>query len=368
MTQGNFWNGKKVFVTGHTGFKGGWLSTWLLGLGAEVVGYSLNPNTEPSFFDLCNLAQHMESIISDVRDKENLQSIIENKKPEIIFHLAAQPLVRQSYKDPLDTFSTNIMGTVNLFEAVRMTPSVQVIINITSDKCYRNTEPEKGYIEDDPMGGNDPYSASKGCSELITEAYKRSFFNSSERVVGIGTVRAGNVIGGGDWSQDRIIPDAIKSILGRHPLIIRNPQAVRPWQHVMEPIAGYLKLASYLYTDKEKWGGGWNFGPANNQDIGVEKLADMIFKIWGDGKWTTTGTLNAPKETGILRLDSLKARQLLGWFTHLSIEEAVELTVEWYRTSLSNLNAKDTYNLTLEQIMNYQSKLDFDSETAHIGE
>lgn len=325
---------RKVLITGHTGFKGSWLTCWLLNLGARVVGYSLPAPTKPSNFDACSLGDRMASITGDVRDADHLARVMEEHKPEFVFHMAAQPLVRLSYEEPRETYETNIMGVVNLFEAVRRTPSVRMVVNITSDKCYENREWVWGYRESDPMGGFDPYSSSKGCSELITAAYIRSFFpveKFQDHGVAVASVRAGNVIGGGDWASDRLIPDCIRSLTAGEPINIRNPEAIRPWQHVLEPVGGYLWLASHLAAEPTNFTGGWNFGPEISDTKPVRAVVEHIVRQWGEGTWEHTGSEDAPHEATYLRLDCSKAWQRLGWAPVLSLKDALDWTVDWYR-------------------------------------
>ena len=356
MIRTAFWNKKKVLITGHTGFKGGWLSTWLLNMGAEVIGYALEPDSQPCFFTLCGLSQKLESVIDDVRNKERLQGIMDTHNPEIVFHLAAQPLVRYSYKEPVDTFATNVMGTVHLLEAVRQNPSVRVVIIVTSDKCYENKEWIWGYREEEQIGGRDPYSASKACAELVTASYRRSLFENSELNVGIATVRAGNVIGGGDWGRDRLVPDAVRAFQSGQPLIVRNPFSVRPWQHVLEPLAGYLLLAEELYDEEEKWAGAWNFGPGDESVVTVSSLCDMIINHWHLGKWQVSPPQEDFHEAHFLKLDSSKSRQMLGWHPCLTLEEAVKMTVEWYHKALSNGEGGQMYAVTCGQIRSYEKR------------
>ncbi|MBI4548200.1 MAG: CDP-glucose 4,6-dehydratase [Ignavibacteriae bacterium] len=356
MTRAAFWNKKKVLVTGHTGFKGGWLSTWLLDLGADVVGYALEPDSEPCFFTLCGLSQRMESVFGDVRSKEGVQRIVDIHNPEIVFHLAAQPLVRYSYNEPVDTFATNVMGTVHLLEAVRQSPSVHAAIIVTSDKCYENKEWIWGYREEERIGGRDPYSASKACAELVTASYRRSWFENPGFNVGIATVRAGNVIGGGDWGRDRLVPDAVRAFRSDQPLIVRNPASVRPWQHVLEPLAGYLMLAEKLYQEEKEWSGAWNFGPGDESVVTVASLCDLIISNWHQGRWQPSPPQEDFHEASFLLLDSSKARRMLGWRPCLSLEEAVNMTVEWYCQALSNGQRKQMYGVTCDQIRSYEKR------------
>lgn len=350
-----FWKGKKVLVTGHTGFKGSWLSLWLQNAGAHVIGYSLQPTSEPSLFTSLNIADSMHSIIGDIRDRENLQSVFIEHRPEIVFHMAAQALVRYSYNNPVETYSTNVMGVVNVFEAVRASDCVRVVVNITSDKCYENKEWLWGYREDEPMGGYDPYSSSKGCAEIITSAYRKSYFNPGDYAkhnTGIASARAGNVIGGGDWAEDRLIPDMIRAATTGSSVKIRNPDAIRPWQHVLEPLNGYLTLAEKLWEHGPEYVGGWNFGPSETSARPVSWVMDRLMENWGDGmKWIGDET-DQPHESRYLKLDCSKARTLLGWEPKLDLETSLRMTVEWYREFYeSNGQARQLID---DQIINYQ--------------
>ncbi len=320
-------------VTGHTGFKGSWLSLWLKELGAEVVGYALEPNTDPSHFELLNL--DMYSAIGDIRDKEKLEKTFMNFKPEIVFHLAAQPLVRRSYREPHETFETNVMGLINVFEACRKTESVRAIINVTSDKCYENKEWVWGYRENDSMGGYDPYSASKGCAELVTSSYRNSFFNletyGKTHNILLASARAGNVIGGGDWSEDRLVPDIVMAASKKEKVIIRNPNATRPWQHVLEPLNGYLLLGQKLLEGKKEFAEGWNFGPNDEGNIKVIDVLESMKKHWDKIEYEVHQDTNQPHEANLLKLDCSKAHAKLGWKPKWNAEIAFEKTVEWYR-------------------------------------
>jgi CDP-glucose 4,6-dehydratase len=351
-----FWSGRRVFVTGHTGFKGGWLSVWLNELGAVVSGYALRPSTIPSYFDLCNLSEKFGSYIGDIRDAEALAIATRNARPEIVFHLAAQPLVLRSYTEPAATFATNVIGTANLLDAARAIPSVKAIVVVTSDKCYENRKWPWGYRESDALGGRDPYSASKACAELVCAAYRRSFFQRDGRKVAIATTRAGNVIGGGDWSEDRVVPDAIRAFLAGTPLALRNPRAVRPWQHVLEPISGYLLLAERLYREGEKFAGAWNFGPEDGDAVPVSALADTMVRRWGGGaSWRPADSACRQHESAQLKLDSGKAHTLLKWRPRLHVEGAVQMTVEWYREFYSRAST-DMYELSRAQISEYEHR------------
>lgn len=353
-----FWEGKKILVTGHTGFKGSWLCLWLQSLGAEVAGYALNPPTDPSLFDVARVSEGMKSIIGDVRDIAKLKSVFSNFRPEIVFHMAAQPLVRHSYDDPVETYSTNVMGTVNLFEAVRQTDSVSAVVNVTSDKCYENKEWVWGYRESEPMGGYDPYSNSKGCAELVTAAYRNSFFNPlkyDEHHVAVASARAGNVIGGGDWAVDRLIPDILRAIEKSEPAVIRNPHAIRPWQHVLEPLSGYLCLAQKLYGSGKDFAEGWNFGPSDNDARPVEWIVEAMVESWGNGaSWKLDGG-NHPHEAHYLKLDCSKARMKLGWHPRWGLGTTLEKIIEWHRAYLDSRDMKD---FTMKQIEAYGARVD----------
>ncbi|MDI9640292.1 CDP-glucose 4,6-dehydratase [Oscillatoria amoena NRMC-F 0135] len=347
------WPGKRVFLTGHTGFKGSWLSLWLQLLGAEVAGYSLAPPTQPSLFELADVQEGMLSIEGDIRDLERLRQAIAQFKPEIVFHLAAQSIVRQSYQNPVDTYAVNVMGTVNLLEAIRQVGGVRAVVNITSDKCYENREWVWGYRENEAMGGYDPYSSSKGCAELVTSAYRNSFFHPSDYAqhgVAIASARAGNVIGGGDWAVDRLIPDTLKSLIAKQPLPIRNPHAIRPWQHVLEPLNGYLTLAEYLYQQGAPFSEAWNFGP-NDCDIQpVSWVVDRLFTLWGEGTWQwDRGT--QPHEATTLKLDSTKARIKLGWQPKLDLETALAWIVDWTKAWQAGANSRHFTETQIQKFM-----------------
>ncbi len=348
----SFWRDRSVFVTGHTGFKGGWLTTWLLEMGARVTGYALAPDTRPSYFELCGLGRRVTSIIGDILDRPALERAISASAPEVIFHLAAQPLVRRSYRDPAATFAVNVMGTVNVLEAARSASSVRAIVVVTSDKCYENREWPWGYREGDALGGRDPYSASKGCAELVVAAYRRSFFDAPGSALACATARAGNVIGGGDWAEDRLVPDAIRALGRGEPLILRNPCAIRPWQHVLEPIGAYLELAERLCVEGERWGGAWNFGPGEDSVVTTAAVVDQVFAAWGAGSWRTPDDAAAPHEAQCLKLDCGKARQVLGWRPRLTLEESIKLTVSWYRRA-SGGDSNEMYARSAAQIRDY---------------
>lgn len=349
-----FWRGRRVFLTGHTGFKGSWLSLWLQHLGAEVTGYSLAPPTDPNLFTIANVSQGMHSIIGDIRDGQELKRALLESCADIVFHLAAQPLVRQSYVDPVETYSTNIMGLIQLFEAMRSVPGIKACVNVTSDKCYENKEWVFGYRENDPMGGHDPYSNSKGCAELITSAYRRSFFSNHEASDGLllASARAGNVIGGGDWAADRLIPDILRAINERRVVYIRNPEAVRPWQHVLEPLSGYLLLAQRLVGEKGKaFAEGWNFGPSPDDTRSVAWIVQKMLAEWGDKTlgWEQDGQ-KGPHEAHSLSLDCLKANRELDWRPAWSIGDAIEKIIEWHRAKLIGA---DMRQITIQQIDKY---------------
>lgn len=348
-----FWSSKRVFVTGHTGFKGGWLCLWLESLGAKVSGYSLPASTKPSLFELARVASGLDSALADIRDLPRFTKSIVAANPEIVFHLAAQPLVRASYAAPVETFATNVMGTVHVLESVRRCPSARAVVVVTSDKCYENREWVWAYREGEAMGGHDPYSASKGCAELVTAAYRRSFFGteSGSRCAAVASARAGNVIGGGDWADDRLVPDIVRSIGRGEPARIRNLGAVRPWQHVLEPLHGYLALAERLHESREGFASGWNFGPWESDTRSVEWLTRKFMERWGEGAgWEREGSAQ-PHEANVLKLDSAKAHELLGWRPRLDLESALDWTVSWYK---AQSNSADMRAVTLEQIKRFQ--------------
>lgn len=349
----NFWQGKCVFLTGHTGFKGSWLSLWLQLLGANVAGYSLQPPTTPSLFELAKVSENMTSLLGDVRDLEGLKKAITQFKPEIIIHMAAQSLVRESYKSPVETYATNVMGTVHLLEAVRQVGGVRVVVNVTSDKCYDNREWVWGYRENDPMGGYDPYSNSKGCAELVTSAYRNSFFHPNEyekHGVAIATARAGNVIGGGDWATDRLVPDIIRALVAGKTILIRNPKATRPWQHVLEPLNGYLTLAEHLYNQGSMYSEAWNFGPDDADVKPVSWIVEQLLTLWGgDVRWELDQADQA-HEAMCLKLDCSKARLKLNWHPKLDLRTALAWIVYWTGSYQSKA---DMYRVTQSQINQY---------------
>ena len=346
----SFWRGKRVFLTGHTGFKGGWMALWLKNLGATVHGFSLEPPTDPNLFTLARVGETLTHQIGDIRDLEVLRKAVAGFKPDIILHLAAQPILRLSYDEPVETYATNVMGTVHVLEAARHAPSAKVTLVITTDKCYENREQIWPYRETDAMGGHDPYSSSKGCAELAVSAYARSFFNKGDAVVA--AVRAGNVIGGGDWAKDRLMTDIIAAVSRGEKPVIRNPHAVRPWQHVLEPLSGYLCAVEHLWDARPEHPEAWNFGPEADSDVPVAEVADQICRLWGF-KQGLEITPDARKlhEAHLLRLDSSKARVELGWKPRLTLSKALAMTVDWYR---ARLDGKDMQNVTLAQIQAYQ--------------
>ncbi|HCJ51649.1 MAG TPA: CDP-glucose 4,6-dehydratase [Gallionella sp.] len=346
-----FWCGKRVLLTGHTGFKGSWLSLWLQSMGAQVVGYALAPPTEPSLFEVAGVGAGMTSVIGDILDLEHLRSVFAEHKPEIVIHMAAQPLVRYSYAEPVETYSTNVMGTVNLLEAVRGTPGVKAVVNVTTDKCYENREWAWGYRENEAMGGYDPYSSSKGCAELVTAAYRNSFFNSAtfnvKHSTAIASARAGNVIGGGDWAEDRLIPDIMRAITQGRSVTIRNPHAIRPWQHVLEPLSGYLKLAQKLYEEGAAYAEGWNFGPNDEDAKPVQWIVEQLTQSWGEGaSWLLDGGEH-PHEAHYLKLDCSKAKGRLDWHPRWHLDEALKRIVDWQK---QYLYGRDMRAVTIEQI------------------
>ncbi|MDZ7751185.1 MAG: CDP-glucose 4,6-dehydratase [Gammaproteobacteria bacterium] len=352
MTPG-FWNGKRVLVTGHTGFKGGWLSLWLSRLGARVTGYALAPPTEPSLFVAAGVAEGIVSMEGDIRDYGALAACFAEARPEVVFHLAAQPLVRASYDDPVETFETNVLGTVHVLEAARHALNLRVVINVTSDKCYENQEWPWGYRESDRLGGKDPYSGSKACAEMVASVYANSFFDRGRTAgpVTLASVRAGNVLGGGDWGADRLLPDLARVLAAGGRPLIRNPDSIRPWQHVLDPLAGYLALAEALWTGGRDYAGPWNFGPAVDDARPVRWLADGFCDAWGDAAhWLDAREDDAPPEARVLKLDCSRARSLLGWAPRLPLADALGWTVEWYRDFYAG---KDMVTRTLAQIERY---------------
>ncbi len=356
MIKENFWHAKKVLITGHTGFKGGWLSIWLKSLGAEVIGVSLDPPSTPSLFHKALISDGMVSLRQDIRDLRSLTKIFQKYQPEIVFHLAAQSLVKYSYSNPVETYETNVMGTVNILEAIKTVGNVKAAVIATTDKCYENTEKYKGYVEDDPMGGHDPYSSSKGAAELLISSYRNSFFgdaNFEGSNTPIASVRAGNVIGGGDWAQDRLIPDIIYSFQKKQKVNIRNPHAVRPWQHVLEPLSGYMLLAELLFTEGSRFAEAWNFGPNVEDARTVEWIVERIADLWGDNsKWSIDKNFHE-HEAAFLKLDCSKALKNLKWQPKWTLEEALIKNVEWHKEE--QLNPSKCKEICLNQIQDYQN-------------
>ncbi len=355
MIDPEFWQGKRVLVTGHTGFKGSWLCLWLEKLGAVVHGYALDAPTEPALFNVASVSEKMTSEIADVRDGEALKKSLQAFQPEIVIHMAAQPLVRLSYSEPVETYSTNVMGTVNVLEAIRQTGGVKAVVNVTSDKCYDNKEWVWGYREDEAMGGYDPYSNSKGCAELIASAYRNSFFNKekyTEHGTALASCRAGNVIGGGDWAEDRLIPDILNAFEQNQAVTVRNPHAIRPWQHVLEPLSGYLLMAQNLYLKGTDYAEGWNFGPDDSDAKPVGYIVDTLVSLWGkDAEWKFDGG-NHPHEAGYLKLDCSKAKMRLDWHPRWTLDETLARIVRWHKAWLAK---EDMRQCTLNEINDYMN-------------
>jgi len=351
MSYKSFYGGKRVLVTGHTGFKGSWLSIWLNELGAEVVGVGLDPDTKNDNFVLSGIGNRiLADIRADIRDAERMKEIFAIYRPEIVFHLAAQPLVRLSYEIPAETYMTNVMGTINIMEAIRATDSVKVGVMITTDKCYENKEQLRGYREDDPFGGYDPYSSSKGACEIAIQSWRRSFFNPEtygiKHHVSLASARAGNVIGGGDWARDRIVPDCVRSLEAGIPIEIRSPKSVRPWEHVLEPLSGYLLLAWKMWEQPTEYCEGWNFGPEMDSVKTVWDIASMIVHEYGHGELIDVSSRNAPHEAKLLMLDITKAKTRLGWAPRLTAEQCIKLTADWYM----HYKGGDVYSLCVKEI------------------
>jgi CDP-glucose 4,6-dehydratase len=352
------WNAKRVLITGHTGFKGGWLALYLAQKKADVIGYALPPPSKTNLFELAGVGDAVSSIQADVRDLDRLEKVVSEYRPQIVFHLAAQPIVGYSYQHPVETFETNVMGTVNVLEAVRRANSVRAVVIVTSDKCYEDKGWEWGYRETDSIGGHDPYSSSKGCAELVTDSYRQSYFqNSTESDRGrsfppVASVRAGNVIGGGDWAQDRLIPDVIRGLLKGSPVEIRNRQAIRPWQHVLDPLSGYVRVAEKLWEYGSEYAEAWNFGPSGHDAFTVGQVVRILENLWEDNKLQKEEADSNYVETKYLRLDTSKALMRLGWNPLLSTEEALAWTVEWYK---SYRDGKDIRKVTGKQITRYKS-------------
>jgi CDP-glucose 4,6-dehydratase len=345
----SFWKGKKVFLTGHTGFKGSWLSLWLQSMGAVVKGYSLAPPTTPSLFIVAEVAKNMESQIGDIRDLELLKQSMLDFNPDILIHMAAQPLVRLSYVEPVDTYTTNVIGTVNVLEAARSCPNLKAIVSVTTDKCYENKEWAWGYRENEPMGGHDPYSSSKGCAELVSSAYRNSFFNMKDTAA-LATARAGNVIGGGDWADDRLIPDILKAFENSKSVVVRNPLSTRPWQHVLEPLSGYLVLAEHLYQYGQEFAEAWNFGPKEEDCKPVNWILDKMVATWGAGAGWELDKNSHPHEAGFLKLDCSKAALKLHWHPKWNLEHTLGLIVNWHQDWRAGKNINEK---CLQEIVNY---------------
>jgi len=347
-----FWQRRRVFLTGHTGFKGSWLSIWLQELGAEVTGYALNPPTQPNLFELAKAAAGIQSIHGDIRDFSQLKAALAGCRPEVVIHMAAQSVVRRGYEDPIETYSSNVMGTVHLLEALRQLKQPCAVVNVTTDKCYENHEWVWGYRENEPMGGRDPYANSKGCAELVTSAYRESFFPTAsfqEHGVALATARAGNVVGGGDWTSDQLVPDLVRAFLTERSCLIRNPSAIRPWQFVLEPLRGYLMLAERLKDDPARFACGWNFGPAESDTKPVRWIADKLAQLWGGhASWTKDSGAH-PHENHYLKLDISKAATLLGWHPLLPLAEALEWTVQWYRAFEAKKDLRDVIKTQLKR-------------------
>lgn len=350
-----FFKGKRVLVTGHTGFKGSWLSIWLNALGAEVIGVAKDPFSERDNYVLSGIKDRITDLRADICDSAKLKEIFQQYKPEIVFHLAAQPLVRLSYNIPVETYQTNVIGSINVMEAMRVTDSVKVAVMITTDKCYENKEQIWGYRENEPMGGYDPYSSSKGCCEIAISSWRRSFFNPAnyeKHGKAIASVRAGNVIGGGDWALDRIIPDCIKALEAGKPINIRSPKAVRPWQHVLEPLSGYMLLGMKMWFEPTKYCEGWNFGPRTESITSVWDVATKLIKDYGQGELCDLSDPNALHEANLLMLDISKAKFKLGWEPRMNIDQCISLVVDWYR----RYRTEDVYSLCIEEINTFLNK------------
>lgn len=349
-----FWQGKRVLLTGHTGFKGSWLSLWLQSVGAELLGYALQPPTNPNLFEVARVAEGMTSVIGDVCDREHLRAVVADFRPQIVVHMAAQSVVRSSYADPVFTYNTNVMGTVNLLEAIRQVGGVRVVVNVTSDKCYENREWVWGYRENDPLGGYDPYSSSKACSELVTTSYRNSFFHPSEYTehgLAIASARAGNVIGGGDWTPDGLVSDIIKSLLTQQPILIRNPYATRPWQHVLDALNGYMTLAEHLYNNGAAFAEAWNFGPYESSIKPVGWLVEQLLSLWGENASWEQDKAHQPHEANALSLDCSKARFKLGWEPKLSLAEALEQIIVWTKSYQAGDNMQQVTRAAIHQFM-----------------
>jgi CDP-glucose 4,6-dehydratase len=348
---GTFWKGRRVLLTGHTGFKGGWLATWLLAKGSKVTGLALPAESARGFFHTCGLEDRLASLVVDVRDRDRVAAAVAEADPEVLLHLAAQPIVMRGYAEPLLTLDTNVMGTANVLDGARSARSLRAIVVVTSDKCYRPARPARRHQEGDPLGGDDPYSASKAAAEIVATTYRTSYFGPEGR--GLATVRAGNVFGGGDWSQYRIVPDAIRAFSAGEPLGVRSPQAVRPWQHVLEPLAGYLAVAERLYAEPAAWSEPWNFGP-DEDGVSVGQLVQLVAEAWGGGRWTSVAAAG-PSEVEHLALDSGKAAARLGWRPRLGLRNGVASTVAWYRAALSGASPDEMFALSRSQIAAWEA-------------
>lgn len=340
QVKADFWRNKKVFLTGHTGFKGSWLSLWLQSMGATVYGFAKEPPTNPSLFVEAKVLSDMTSEIGDIRDFDSLSQSIKKFNPDVLIHMAAQPLVRYSYINPIETYATNVMGTVNVLEASKFCHNLKAIVSVTTDKCYENREWVWGYREDEPMGGHDPYSSSKGCAELVTAAYRNSFFQSDDAPK-VASARAGNVIGGGDWAQDRLIPDILRAFEKGNEVVVRNPLATRPWQHVLEPLSGYLVLAQHLYNEGNKFAEAWNFGPRDEDCRPVQWILEQMVGSWGEGASWRLDDQDNPHEAGFLKLDCSKAASKLSWFPKWKLDYTLQQIVNWHQAWLANENIKD---------------------------
>ncbi|WP_435189567.1 CDP-glucose 4,6-dehydratase [Pseudothioglobus sp. nBUS_23] len=348
MNENNFWKGKRVFLTGHTGFKGSWLSIWLNSMGCIVRGYALLPPSSPSLYTAAKVEDLIDSQIGDIRNYHLLYEAMNKFNPDIVFHMAAQSLVRKSYSNPIETYEVNIIGTANVLEAARSCENLKVVINITTDKCYENEDFDKSFKETDPMGGYDPYSSSKGCAEIITSAYRRSFYN--ELGIGLASARAGNVIGGGDWAKDRLIPDILRSFEDKKPVLIRSPNATRPWQHVLEPLSGYLKLAKEIYFDSYSFSEGWNFGPKDSDIKTVEWIIDKMSSKWPNSSWKIDDNPN-PHESSFLKLDISKAKLKLDWTPTWQLNFALEKIINWHFDWLENKNMQEVCIAEIKEYM-----------------
>jgi len=347
MIDQEFWQGKRVFLTGHTGFKGSWLSLWLVSLGVTVKGYALNPPTSPSLFNEAKIDLIIDSQIGDIRDQDTLHESMTAFNPDILIHMAAQPLVRYSYAEPIETYEVNVIGTAKVLETARNCPNLKAIVNITTDKCYENDERSEGYREDDPMGGYDPYSSSKGCAELVASSYRQSFLQDQD--IGLASVRAGNVIGGGDWADDRLIPDILRSFEKKEPVVVRNPKATRPWQHVLEPLSGYLILAQRLYKDQKEYAEGWNFGPNDDDVKPVDWILDKMISKWPYSSWELDSNLS-PHEANFLKLDISKAKNKLDWSPVWGLSHTLDKIIAWHRAWIRQ---EDMQSVSLAEIKEY---------------